>query len=99
MSGVFKVVSSSYGSVQFNFVLSYACRKNVRRHRISNHNITEEQADSNAAKRVKVKADTGFILTPGFERENAILKQRSSTESVKPTVVRMTGQPKKRNST
>jgi hypothetical protein len=60
--------------------------------------VTEEQADANPAKRVKVRADTGFILTPGFDRENAMLQQRSINESIKPTVAKSTGQPKKRNS-
>lgn len=77
----------------------YACRKNVRAHRINTHNLTEEQADANASKRVKVSADTGFILTPGFDRENAMLEQRSVNESIKPTVVKTAGQPRKRNST
>lgn len=79
----------------------YACRKNVRTHRINSHQITEEQADANPAKRVKVRSDTGFIITPGFDRENVMLQQRSRVESILPTVVKSGGQPKaggKRNS-
>lgn len=40
------------------------------------HDLTDEQVEGeNAAKRVKVSAE-GLIVTPGYEKENAMIRLR-----------------------
>ncbi|CAD5211468.1 unnamed protein product [Bursaphelenchus okinawaensis] len=62
---------------------TYSCRKHMKNHRQKEHSLNDEQVEGqNAAKRVKVNPE-GFIITPGFEHENEIIKQRMLTNPPK----------------
>ncbi|KAI6172066.1 hypothetical protein M3Y98_00932200 [Aphelenchoides besseyi] len=70
----------------------YACRKNLRSHRINSHALSEEEADAEPPPpRLKVTLE-GQILTPGYERENLELQKAAANgNSVAPTVAKNTG--------
>ncbi|CAD5215821.1 unnamed protein product [Bursaphelenchus xylophilus] len=64
---------------------TYSCRKHMKNHRQKEHGLTDEQVEgTNAAKRVKVNND-GFIINPGYDRENELIRQRFQANPPKPS--------------